>query len=541
MKRRRILTLLLAGVILASLLAACNTEDAGPGSSPGSTPGASPSPSASAGGEQSPAASATASADPDIELVPYRDHVNLILGQAPDTLDPQMYNNAAAGSVCAQIFDSLYYFSAMHGEHPRLALSYDVSGDGLIYTYHLRPGVVFSDGSPFTADDVVFTFGRLRPDQNRDAMLKEVVAVDELTVEFRLNMVNATFHSGISTILIASEAAVAAAGDEVGVKPVGTGPFMLDPDSFLIDQHITVKRNPSHWDHDAVQIQSATFFVITDALTQYNAFEAGDIDMLAVGADQWPGVLDSGKYNTVMGPIGITTYIVFNTETSPWSDVRVRRAFNYAVDNELVVALALNGLGTPAVSAAPPGVIGGAVLPDDPYRYDPQRAKALFAEAGVTDIGKISTVAGVMQSILEIVQQNLQDIGIAMDIDILDSAALTAARNSGNFTAATLGIYLTLEFNQYAVIYASDGILNLSRLANPKIDELFLTASTTIDTEKRFAIYRQIINLASEDARHHYFTHAIFTYAYHPRLAQTGGEDGAILLRRFAWDLVEVN
>jgi len=314
---------------------------------------------------------------------------------------------------------------------------------------------------------------------------------------------------------------------------------MLDLNSFLIDQNITLVRNPLHWGYDEDMIQSATYYVIVDALTQYNAFEAGDIDMLAVGADQWPGVLASGKYNTVAGPIGITTYIVFNTEVAPWNDVRVRRAFNYAVDNELTIALAWNGLGTPAVSVAPPGVIGGAVLPDAPYSYDPQNAKSMFAEAGITDIGKISTGAGVMQSVLEIIQQNLLDIGIAMEIDVLDPAALSAARNTGNFAAATLGIYLEQEFGQYAVIYTTDGVLNHSRLYNSRVDELFFNASTTINTNDRFAVYRQIINLVSEEARHHYLSHAVFTYAYHPRLAQPGGEDGAIILRRFAWDRVE--
>ena len=539
---KKIVAIIIAVALSLCLFAGCASENGG---EPASGTAGEPSPTgqgtttaASPTGGNAVTSPSQPEGTDDPVLTPYRSHVNLILSQPPDKLDPHLYDNLAAGSVCGQIFDQLFLISATRDEEPRLALNYDVSADGLTYTYHLRPGVFFSDGSPFTANDVVFSFGRMRPDTVRDAILREVIATDDLTVEFRLNSVSATFHSRISAVLIASESAVTAAGDQAAVSPIGTGPFMLDKNSFNIDQHITLIRNPNYWNPDEVQLESATYYVITDETTQYNAFEAGDADMLVVGANYWPGVLESGKYNTVSGAIGLTTYIVFNTTTAPWNDVRVRRAFNYAINNELIVALAYNGIGVPALTAAPPGVIKGAVYPDSPYRYDPQKARELFAEAGVSDVGPLMTVAGITKSILEIIQQNLLDIGIKMDIEVLDPASLTAARNSGTFTAATIGIYLDQEFDQYALIYTTDGVLNHSRLYDPLVDELFITAGTTTDTDARYAIYRRIINIVDEEARHHYIAHGIFTYAYDPHLSQIGAEDGLTLLRRFVWDLV---
>ena len=535
MSKRRIIMLVVAFIMMAGLMVACSqeTEPEEPTYQPEDTtpPPTEPDPDPDAGNEGD---NDYVAAEPQ----PYRDHVNLILGQAPDTLDPQMHNTAAAGSVVGQIFDTLFWVTAAHGEHPRLALSYDVSEDGLTWTYHLRPGVVFSDGSPFTANDVVFTFERRRPDIFTD-LIEEIVAIDDHTVEFRLNMVVATFHGTVSSIFIASESAVTAAGDDAGVRPIGTGPFVLDLDDFIIDQHITLTRNPLHWDYDNVQIQSATFYVITDALTQFIAFEAGDVDMLAVAPDFWHGVLESGLYNTITGSMGVVTYLAFNTTVAPWDDVRVRQAFSYAINNDLIIALAFGGIGSPAYTAAPPDLIRGAVMPDSPYHFNPERARELFEEAGVTDVGPLMTVAGITQSILEIMQQNLHDIGISMSIDVLDAPALGEARNSGNFTAATLGIMFTQEFNDYMVIYSSDGILNLSRLENPMVDMLFLQALTTMDQAARYEIYRQIINIVNEEARHYYIAHAIFTHAYHPNLAQDGWEDGSVLLRRFSWDLVQ--
>jgi peptide/nickel transport system substrate-binding protein len=474
--------------------------------------------------------------DSSASLTPLRTHVNIPISE-PDTLDPHDGTQVAGNTIKAQIFERLYVVGIGINE-PRLATSYDVSDDGLIWTYHLRHGVVFSDGSPFTSKDVLFSYDKALSHLGNAifvSMIEEVSALDDYTIQFTLSSPHAAFHGLVSTVLIASESATLAAGDDAPFNPIGTGAFMLEKETFNITQSITLVRNPLYWGDEDIQIETATFHVIVDELTLLNAFEAGELDYIYVPPQYWANLRDSGLYNVYSGPTYTTHYVIFNNQVPPFDDVRVRQAFSWAIDRDLVVELASEGVAVPAVSAAPVDIVNGASIPDEYYTYNPEKAREMFEELGITDLGSFKIIAGPAQRGAEVIQQNLADVGVKVELELTEIAAYQADLLRGNFTVAVNAISLFGDFFGYELLYSSGSIFNFARYNNPEVDELFQIAVGMMDMDERSAIYNRIINIISQDAPNYYFAYDVFTVATQLNLLYPDGGGGGINLKRFTW------
>ncbi|MQY02689.1 ABC transporter substrate-binding protein [Actinomadura macrotermitis] len=305
----------------------------------------------------------------------------------PQTLDLTTTPDAAiTQALLGNVYEGLVALDENGAVQPRLATSWDVSPDRKVYTFHLRPGVKFSDGRALTADDVVFSFDRViapgskHPHKAAFAPVQKVTAKDPATVEVRLKTPSNgwlfSLTGGVGAIL--DKDAVA----NLATKPVGTGPFTFG--TWTRGSAITLDRNDAYWGAKA-KVKQATFRYYTDPNALNNALLAGDVDVISnVQAPQSLAQFkDPARFQIINGTTNGEVVLALNNGRGPLKDKRVRQAVNYAIDRAALVKTAWAGYGT---------LIGSMVPPTDPwyedlanrYPYDPAKAKALVAEAGAT-------------------------------------------------------------------------------------------------------------------------------------------------------------
>ncbi|HZB94291.1 MAG TPA: ABC transporter substrate-binding protein [Stellaceae bacterium] len=313
----------------------------------------------------------------------------LVLGMTlePPGLDPTTGAAAAIGEVVHyNIFEGLTKIEESGAVTPLLAESWTISPDQKTYRFTLRPRVTFQNGERLTSADVKFTFTRdAAPDStNKDkAVFADIARIDTpdpLTVVLTLKQVNANFlfDLGENTAVILEPKS--AAGD--ATHPVGTGPFMLK--DWVKGASITLTKWPGYRAAARIKLREVTFRIINDPAAQVAALLAGDIDAFPrFGAlDSVAELKSDPRFTVAIGSTEGKTILAINNKRKPFDDLRVRRALAYAIDRKAVIDGASNGLGV---------AIGSHYAPNDPgyvdltglYPYDPAKAKALLAAAGV--------------------------------------------------------------------------------------------------------------------------------------------------------------
>lgn len=346
-----------------------------------------------------------------------KDSLTIGVTLEPPHLDPTAGAAAAIDeTVYANIFEGLTRIDETGAVQPQLAKSWTVSDDGLVYTFDLKSGVMFHDGTAFDASDVVFSFDRARAEDSVNAQkplfaaIDKVEAADPQTVKITLSRPEGSllFNLGWGdAVIVAPESAATNKTD-----PVGTGPFKFSRwvKGDRVELVAASGDNP---------IQKATFRFMSDPSAQVAALKAGDIDaatnlnapeaVIAFQADP--------KFEVAIGTTEGETILALNNTRAPLNDVRVRRAIAHAIDRQAIVDGAMFGFGTP---------IGTHFAPHNPayvdltetYPHDPVRARELLAEAGVSDLKltlKLPPPAYARRG-GEIVAAQLKEAGIAVEI-----------------------------------------------------------------------------------------------------------------------------
>ena len=285
---KKVMSLLLSAIMVLSLTACGAKEQA---------PAAPSAPAAS-----TPAASAPAG--------PSRTDVKVPLASVGTTLDPHAATQVVDLHVTVNMYEGLYRLDDKTGELlPRLATSYEVSDDGMEYIYHLREGVKFHNGDPFTAADVVYSYERCIANTWNTSKLvgiEKVEAVDEHTVKFTMNQANSLLPMNVCGVQIINKNVVEELGDSFGVSVAlaGTGPYYLE--KYDQTAQIVLKANPDYYLEKA-PIETIEFVPMLDSSTQLIAFESGQFDFCPVNAADWDLVSGSGKYTTEAAPLLILT------------------------------------------------------------------------------------------------------------------------------------------------------------------------------------------------------------------------------------------
>ncbi|MCI2400539.1 ABC transporter substrate-binding protein [Aliiroseovarius subalbicans] len=313
-----------------------------------------------------------------------QDTINIGMVLEPPNLDPTGGAAAAIDEVVyANIFEGLTRFGPDGSVNPGLAETWDVSEDGLTYTFHLRAGVTFHDGSAMNADDVVFSLDRARAEDSTNAQkalfagIESVTAVDAQTVAVTLSAPNGNFPFNMAwgdAVIVAPESA-----DTAATAPVGTGPFTFT--EWVQGDHVTLMRNDAYWG-DAPALSKATFKFISDPNAAFAAMMAGDVDAFPnFPAPETLGQFEADpRFNVIVGSTEGETILSTNNKAENLTDVRIRKAIAHAINRQEIIDGAMFGFGTP---------IGTHFAPHNPdyvdltgnSAYDPDMAKALLAEA----------------------------------------------------------------------------------------------------------------------------------------------------------------
>ena len=357
-----------------------------------------------------------------------RDTITIAMQLEPPHLDPTSAAAQAIDSVVyTNIFEGLTRFMGDGSVVPGLAESWEISDDGLTYTFHLREGVTFHDGSAMTSEDVKFSLDRARADDSQNAQkalftgIASVETPDDSTVVVTLSEPNGLFLFNLAwgdAVIVAPESI-----ETITTNPVGTGPYTFA--DWVQGDRIELTRNPDYWG-DQPAMASATFKFISDPTAAFAAMMAEDVDVFTgfPAPENLHQFEADPRFQVLVGSTEGETILSINNKMPPLDNVKVREAIAHAIDRQAIIDGAMFGYGTP---------IGTHFAPHNPAYvdltgtsdYDPEKAKALLAEAGFAD-GFTTTLKLPPPSYArrggEIVAAQLRAVGIETEISNLEWA-----------------------------------------------------------------------------------------------------------------------
>jgi peptide/nickel transport system substrate-binding protein len=425
----------------------------------------------------------------------------------PDGLDPHRSPADSTFIIAMNIFDSLVMTNAAGQLLPGLAARWDVSPDGLTYTFHLRRGVTFHTGKPFTAADVKYSLARMSekgksPHAADYAIIKSVETADPTMVRLSLGRPSGRFLSDLAYgwASIVPEGA----GDELRRNPVGTGPFRFV--EWVPDSHIKLRRNPNYFLAGRPFLDEVVFRIMPDETARLTALKAGDLDVAdrippqsVAELRRQPGVrVETFRRNTL-------SELAINQAQKPFNDLRVRRALFHATDRKAVLEGAVFGFGRLIGSFMPPIISEYYVELNDRYQYDPAKAKQLLAEAGFPNgfetIIYLPQPYGEYIKGGEIIASQIKRVGVNAKLVTLEWGAwLDKIYKRHDYGLTVIGHVGRLDPITLLERFKTGYNANYFGYANPEYDKLVADADVTHDKAKRREMVAKLQRFLSDDA-----------------------------------------
>ena len=458
----------------------------------------------------------------------------------PRSMDPALSTDVPTGRAVTYIFDGLTRFTPDAKVVPGLAKSWAVSADGITYTFHLRSGVKFHDGRPFSARNVVATFQRVLDPKTKGGRgwplypikgaedfaaskatsISGIAAPDDSTVVITLKEPFSIFPKLLAmpvTSIVPDNPPA-----DFGQKPVGTGPWKFV--EWRHDDYLRFARNPDYFDGPP-KADSLMARIIPEMSTATAEFEAGNVDVLSVpdeAGKSWQA--DPGKSKLLTSAPALRFwYVAINTTRGPLSDVRVRQALNYAVDVSTTLSAVMAGRGTVATGVIPP-TLGGADPSHKGYTHDVAKAKELLAAAGHPNGIDVDLWAGTTDQsprLSQTIQANLAQAGVRAKIIQRDASSVREAARNGQADLALKewwADYPDAENFLYPLLHSKNKGAggNVSYYSNPRFDALVDQAHREQDESRRNLLYTQADQLQYNDAPMIYLFFYKDVYAVQP-------------------------
>lgn len=458
-----------------------------------------------------------------------------------DTLHPADYSTTVELNILNQLYDTLMYMNpdGTQEPEPRIAESYEISEDGLDYTFHLRDDVTFHDGTPVTVEDVVFSIELFKESEyqgSQISMMSSVEATDDKTVVCHLDSPYAPFLQGILIPHICSKAYYEADPEGFVSNPVGTGPYKFV--SRATGSNVVLEANEDYY-RGAPAIKNVSFEVIPDTATKAIALQTGEVGFAEIDSSVL-AQLDANPQITVTEvPTSTFCYVSMNLEKEPFNDVQVRQAINYAINRENLVAVCFDGEAEVNSNICSKNRSGYS---DDQfqYTYDPEKAKELLEEAGVTtpcDLGEI-LVAEKYSNLATVIQNDLKAVGLDVTISVKEFNAYIDDLTSGNYSITALNMTLDGDTQSLEMAFTSDyiGTANNARYSDADMDELFNQTRSETDPDKRLELFDQIFTKAQDEAIYAVLCNPLTLYAYSSELqCPEFAFEGNYYLYDFTW------
>ena len=462
----------------------------------------------------------------------------------PVNLDPAQVTDLNSNRVGRRIVETLVTFPEESTQIvPGLAESWAVSKDGLRYTFKLRKGVSFHDGTPLDAEAVKFSIDRqINPEHPFNKLgkypfanfffgnIKAVEVVDPLTVEFVLKEPRASFLAVLTAgaASIVSPTAVRKYGQDYALTPVGTGPFKYV--SWDRGQRVVLEKNPSYW-RFPLKLDRVIYRPIVEDQARLTELLTGALDLIVGTPPDYVGQLEANPKVTLLKQVGAHVwYLGINNQKKPFDDKRVRQALNYAVNKDAIVRDVLKGTGSLSVGPVLPktwGADGGL----KPYPYDPERAKKLLSEAGhpngfTTTLWVPESGSGMQSPVAmsTVIQSNLKAVGVNVSLQTMEWGAYLAKLRSKEqelFALSWMAGNEDPDMVMYPLLHSSQWTPNGPNRAlykNERFDEMLHQARLTTDEKKRADLYRQAQRILVDDAPWIFVDHEIQTAAHAKRV-----------------------
>jgi peptide/nickel transport system substrate-binding protein len=450
-------------------------------------------------------------------------------GEAMDTLNPATTGNRDVGPVDVNIFQTLLWMTPDFKITPDLATSWTISPDNKTYTFTLRQGVTFQDGTPFDADAVVANIDYItnKTTQSKIALgllgpCTSAKATAQYTVEISCSTPYAPLLAQLTEpyLGIQSPAAIKKYGADLGLHPTGTGPFAFV--SYAPNQNLVLKRNDAFtWGPEATghsgppDIAQITFDFVTSPQARINQFQSGQsILMQETPGVFWNVLQKTGRYNAIPVPIGgMGIFAPIDAGTWPTDDLAVRKAIEYAVDKKGVVQLADSGAHPLSNTPLAKGMTGYDPALENAYEYNPAKAADLLKADGWTKTGqywqkdgktlavKITTISTSTEYPLlaQAIQGYLRKFGMDASVEPLATPAWLAANIKGDMSLTPLQ-YIAVDPDALHFWFLPDQYFNWSHFTNPELTKLLIQGQQEFDSAKRAAIYNQAQKIIMDNA-----------------------------------------
>jgi peptide/nickel transport system substrate-binding protein len=378
---------------------------------------------------------------------------------------------------------------------PTLAESWDVSEDGLTYTFHLQPDVTFHDGTPLTADDVVWSISEAIGPESKSArksdllVIQQATAVDDATVQLDLSRPSQGLTFYLASVTVVQD------GDTELTTDNGTGPYRFV--EWVQGDHLTIEKNPDYWGEPAKNA-GVTFRFFQDTTALNNALLTGDLDLVIAedSPDQLVQFEDNADFTITEGTSTTKQLWAFNDRVAPFDDVRVRQALYKAIDREAILSAVWDGYGQ---------VIGSMVPPTDPWfvdqadvhAYDPDAAQTLLTEAGVTglEISVDYIPDDTTEAIVALLTKNLEAVGVTLTPNPIDDATwYQKVYTDHDFTTTLMG-----HVNPRDVLWYANPDFYWG-YDNPQVQELVAQADQATTEEEQVDLLTQVNETIGEEA-----------------------------------------
>jgi len=433
----------------------------------------------------------------------YGGEVVVAIPQDPDYLDPHRAAASGTYEMMFNIFEGLLKPDSNGGVRPAVAKNYNVSEDGLTYTFELREEVYFHNGEKVTAEDVKYSYERLMG-VNGEALstdfennVEYVKIKENNNIEIKIKQIDTSFlYNFTESILPKSN------DGNHNKKPIGTGPFKFK--EYLPGQRVVMDKYEQYWDEKLPYLDKVEFRIITDPQATLIAFQAGEIDMVPRLGTQYIDLIGNSGY-IVSGEQNLVQLLALNLERTPFDDVRVRKAMSYSIDKDLLIQAVADGYGTKLGSNMSP--VMGKYFKEglaDKYAHNIEKAKDLLAEAGYPN-GFETTITVPSNykfhvDTAQVIVEMLKPAGIKAEIEQVEWGVWLDRVYAGRDYDSTI-IGFTGKLSSYDILkrYLSDYARNFFNYKNSEYDNIIEKATKETDLEKRIAYYKQAQVILSDD------------------------------------------
>lgn len=525
MKKRILSILLVATMVLG--LAACGSKEA-------ETKSAETTESAESGETAAPA-EATGEKELKVQI-----------GPNPETMDPALNSAVDGGNMLLEVSECLLIVDKDGQLQPGQAESWETSEDGLTWTFHLRDGLKWSDGSDLTAKDFEYSWKRVcdpevaapyaetvlgmvkgydtaikAKEEGGDIEALAVTAQDDKTLVVELSNPCTYFGSlaAFATLSPVQQATVEANGDAWATSAetyISNGPFHIT--EWVPNSHITMSKNPYYWNADAIKLDKLTFALIEDSNAAYSAYQSGELLMIKdVPTEEIPSL--EGNEDYYVDPIIGTYYVSLNLNKEPFNIKEVRQALSLAIDRDYVAETLMQGTYTAATSFMGPGWVdtdgsdfqanannGEPYMDNSDFEANVEKAKQLLADAGypngegIPQLTYSTNDTGYHKVVAEYLQQAWAEIGIDLKVETVEWASFTPMRRNGDYEISRngwVGDY-TDPSNMIELLYSTNGN-NDGKYNNPEFDAAIDESRSTVDPEARSAALHKAEDIMMED------------------------------------------